>query len=98
MWITSKVDFHETCFHFVDNIYSENVLVLLQRVMLIIVGILQIKLNFRMQINIRLIENFLLKSEAATRSVILKKVFLEISWYWQESTCARVSLLIKLQS
>ena len=96
MWITSKVDFHKTCFHFVDNIYSENVLALLQRVMLMIVGILQIKWNLQMQINIRLIENFLLKPEAATRSAILKKVFLEISWYSQESTCARVSFLIKL--
>ena len=37
------------------------------------------------------------KTEAATRSVLWKKVFLEISQNSQENTCARVSFLIKLQ-
>ena len=32
-------------------------------------------------------------SEAATRGVLLKKVFLEISQNSQENTCARVSFL-----
>ena len=34
--------------------------------------------------------------EAATRGVLCKKVFLEISQNSQENTCARVSFLIKL--
>ena len=37
-------------------------------------------------------------SEAATRDVLLKKVFLEISQNSQENTCVRVSFLIKLQA
>ena len=37
------------------------------------------------------------RSEAATRGVLWKNVFLEISQNLQESTCARVSFLIKLQ-
>ena len=37
-------------------------------------------------------------SEAATRGVLLKKLFLEISKNSQENTCARVSFLIKLQA
>ena len=37
-------------------------------------------------------------SEAATRSVLWKKVFLEISQNSQENTCARVSFSIKLQA
>ena len=36
-------------------------------------------------------------SEAATRGVLWKKVFLEISQNSQENTCASVSFLIKLQ-
>ena len=36
--------------------------------------------------------------EAATRGVLWKKVFLEISRNLQENTCARVSFLIKLQA
>ena len=36
--------------------------------------------------------------EAATRGVLGKKVFLEISQNSQENTCARASLLIKLQA
>ena len=36
-------------------------------------------------------------SEAATRGVLCKKVFLEISQNSQENTCTRVSFLIKLQ-
>ena len=39
----------------------------------------------------------LLLTEAATRGVLCKKVFLEISQNSQENTCARVSFLIKLQ-
>ena len=35
-------------------------------------------------------------SELATRGVLCKKVFLEISQNSQENTCARVSFLIKL--
>ena len=35
--------------------------------------------------------------EAATRGVLPEKVFLEISQNSQENTCARVSVLIKLQ-
>ena len=38
-----------------------------------------------------------LSSEAATRGVPSKKIFLKISLNLQESTCARVSFLIKLQ-
>ena len=37
-------------------------------------------------------------SEAATRGVLWKKVFLEISQNSQENTCARVSFLIKLHA
>ena len=37
------------------------------------------------------------KAEAVTQTCSLKKVFLEISQNSQESTCARVSFLIKLQ-
>ena len=37
-------------------------------------------------------------SEAATKGVLCKKVFLEISQNSQENTCARVSFLIKLQA
>ena len=37
-------------------------------------------------------------SEAASRGVLLQKVFLEISQSSQENTCARVSFLIKLQA
>ena len=36
--------------------------------------------------------------EAATRSDLRRKVFLEISQNSQENTCARVSFLIKLQA
>ena len=41
-----------------------------------------------------LLRNF---PEAATRGVLCKKVFLEISQNSQENTCVRVSFLIKLQ-
>ena len=37
-------------------------------------------------------------SEAATKGVLRKKVFLKISQNWQENTCARGSFLIKLQA
>ena len=37
------------------------------------------------------------KTEAATRGVLWKKVFLEYSQNSQENICARVSTLIKLQ-
>ena len=37
-------------------------------------------------------------TEAATRGVLWKNVFLEISQSSQESTCARVSFLITLQA
>ena len=50
---------------------------------------------------LRLVELFLLNSycpEAATRGVLCKKLFLEISQNSQENTCARVSFLIKLQA
>ena len=36
--------------------------------------------------------------EAATRCVLLKKVFLDISQNSQENTCAKVSFLMKLQA
>ena len=39
-----------------------------------------------------------LVSEAATKCVSQKKAFLEIAQNSQESTCARVSFLIKLQA
>ena len=42
--------------------------------------------------------NFWVFTEAATRGVYGKKVFLEISQNSQENTCARVSFLIKLQA
>ena len=38
-----------------------------------------------------------LKSGAATKGVLLKKVFLKISKNSQERTCTRISFLIKLQ-
>ena len=41
---------------------------------------------------------FLLHSEAATGGVLPEQVFLEIPQNSQENTCARVSLLIKLQA
>ena len=37
-------------------------------------------------------------TEAVTKGVLLIQVFLEISKNSQESTCARVSFLIKLQA
>ena len=37
-------------------------------------------------------------TEAATRGVLCKKVFLEISQDSQENSCVRVSFLIKLQA
>ena len=37
-------------------------------------------------------------AEAATGGSLQEKVFLEISQNSQENTCARVSILIKLQS
>ena len=40
----------------------------------------------------------ILLQEAATRAVLSKKVFSEISQNSQENTCARVSFLIKLQA
>ena len=45
-----------------------------------------------------LLEKIIKHSEAATRGVLCKKVFLEISQNSQENTCARVSFLIKLQT
>ena len=36
--------------------------------------------------------------EAATRGVLWKKMFLEISQNLQKNTCAKVSFLIKLQA
>ena len=44
--------------------------------------------------NISLIIFHLLLTEAATRGVLYKKVFSEISQYSQENTCTRVSFLI----
>ena len=43
-------------------------------------------------------DNFWCEWKAATRGVLWKKMFLEISQNSQESTCARVSFLIKLQA
>ena len=43
-------------------------------------------------------QKFCEKSEAATRGVLCKKVFLEISQNSQENTCARPSFVIKLQA
>ena len=40
----------------------------------------------------------ILWAEVATRGVLWKKVFLEISQNEQENTCARVSFLIKLEA
>ena len=42
--------------------------------------------------------SFSIHTEAATRGVLCKKVFLEISKNSQENICARVSFLIKLQA
>ena len=42
--------------------------------------------------------NSLFFTEAASRGVLQKKVFLEISQNLQENTCARDSFLIKLQA
>ena len=38
------------------------------------------------------------ESEAATRGVLLKNVFLEISQNSQENTCAKASILTNLQA
>ena len=38
------------------------------------------------------------QTEAATRSILYERVFLEISQNSQENTCARASFLIKLQA
>ena len=46
-------------------------------------------------INFEQISHLVVLSEAATRGVLWKKVFLEISKNSQENTCARVSFLIK---
>ena len=43
------------------------------------------------------LKNFAIFAEAATRRVLWKKVFFEISQNSQENTCARVSFLIRLQ-
>ena len=40
---------------------------------------------------------FTIVAEAATRDVLWKKMFLQISQNSQENTCSRVSFLIKLQ-
>ena len=44
------------------------------------------------------IEDLIEKVEAVAKMCSVKKVFLEISKNSQENTCARVSILIKLQS
>ena len=49
------------------------------------------------RIKLLCVKKYLL-SEAAARGVLCKKVFLEILQNSQESTCARVSFLIKLQA
>ena len=43
-------------------------------------------------------KTFFMFAEAATRGILQKKVFLEISQNSHENTCARVSFLIKLQA
>ena len=45
-----------------------------------------------------LILHVILFTEAATRVVMKEKVFLEISQNLQKNTCARASILIKLQA
>ena len=52
--------------------------------------------NFRMTLKVYLYMHE--STEAATRRVLCKKVFLEISQNSQENTCARVLFLIKLQA
>ena len=42
--------------------------------------------------------SYLENTEAATRGVLWKKVFLKISQNSQENSCVRVSFLIKLQA
>ena len=54
-------------------------------------SILCLKLLFRKCVT------YVLGSEAATRGVLWKKVFLEFSQNSQENTRARISFLIKLQ-
>ena len=49
-------------------------------------------------INFEQISHLVVLSEAATRGVLWKEVFLEISQNSQENTCTRVSFLIKLQA
>ena len=46
----------------------------------------------------KLVKYSLLLTEAATRGVLCKKVFPEISQNSQENICARASFLIKLQA
>ena len=41
---------------------------------------------------------FVINAEAVAKTCSVKKVFLEISQKWQENTCVRVSILIKLQA
>ena len=61
--------------------------------------ILMIKRPFLWRIiDINSIRKFIVKPEAATRGVLCKTLFLEISQNSQENTCARVSFLMKLQA
>ena len=45
-----------------------------------------------------MVDKYIPITEAATRGVLCKKVFLEISQNSQENTCGRVSFLINLQA
>ena len=47
---------------------------------------------------ITLNNSFILATDTATRGVLWKKLFLEISQNSQDITCARISFLIKLQT
>ena len=52
----------------------------------------------RMKIKRLICNGTIFKSEAVAQRCSVKKVFLEILQNLQENTCARVSLLIKLQA
>ena len=60
----------------------------------------QIFYSIKLQLHshLRLCQASIVEPEAATRGVLWKNVFLEISQNSQENTCARVSFLIKLQA
>ena len=61
-------------------------------------SLMQIKTFFLEDESSNLKVKYVQSTETATKGVLYKKVFLEISQNSQENTCARVFFLIKLQA